>query len=625
MQPLNKHLSNPFVIDLRALAMMRVGVGLLLLADLWMRAPDVVAWLTDSGVLPRDLSMGFSNSYRWSLYWLNGSELWATSLMAIAALFAVMLVLGLRTRIASVASFIMLVSLHNRNPLLLQGGDNLLLLMVFWGCFLPWGQRMAIDASMVKEPTKNNRLLNVVTIAFVIQVLSVYFFSALLKTGSAWVEDGTAIYYALHNDLFALNLSHYWRDIDWLTHGLTEFVWWLELVGPLLALSPLFFVRLRTLMVLAFIAMEVGFIFNLRIGLFPYISIVSLVALLPYSVIERFWPKPNPNQPILKMYFDKTCVFCEKTCYLLKYIFGHSSATISAAQDDDHVGAILEKENSWVVIDQFDEEHLRWNALMLVISSGSRLRWLSAPLAKLGRSGDRIYNWIGDRRYAFGRVSAIWLPWRQESPKLGFTMTMLVAALTISLFWHNVSTVKKWDSIHGMSTGLDAGFRIPAPDFFNPIYRSLRLDQYWAMFAPTPARAGGWFWSPGLLRSGEIREIVAVPGTQFEMDQSADAEAMFKNYRWAKYKRRLRLKNYAGYRASYGDWLCKDWNEKFQDEEQLEAFNIYFVKHLTQPDHLPPKVSSHVVMRHHCTDPKLLKALPVEAAIASAAKKLDVQ
>ena len=625
MQALNKYLSNPFVIDLRALAMMRVGVGLLLLADLWMRAPDVVAWLTDGGVLPRDLSMQFSNSYRWSLYWLNGSELWATSLMAIAALFAVMLVLGLRTRIASVASFIMLVSLHNRNPLLLQGGDNLLLLMVFWGCFLPWGRRMAIDASMVKEPTKNNRLLNVVTIAFVIQVLSVYFFSALLKTGSAWVEDGTAIYYALHNDLFALNLSHYWRDLDWLTHGLTEFVWWLELVGPLLALSPLFFVRARTLMVVAFIAMEVGFIFNLRIGLFPYISIVSLVALLPYSVIERFWPKPNSNQPVLKMYFDKTCVFCEKTCYLLKYIFGHSSATISAAQDDEHVGPILEKENSWVVIDQFGEEHLRWNALMLVISSGTRLRWLSVPLAKFGRSGDRIYNWIGDRRHGFGRVTAFWLPWRRDTQKLGLTAAVLLSTLAASLLWHNFSTIKKWDSVHGISTGLESGIRVPAPAFLYPIYHSLRLDQYWAMFAPTPAKVGGWFWSPGLLRSGEIREIVAVPGTQFVLDQSVDAEAMFKNYRWAKYKRRLRLKKYAGYRASYGDWLCKDWNEKFQNEEQLEAFNIYFVKHLTQPDHLPPKVSSHVVMRHHCTDPKLLKARPVEAAIASAAKKLDVQ
>ena len=187
MKQLQKYLSNPFVADLRALAMMRIGVGLLLLADLWMRAPDVVAWLTDGGVLPRDLSMQFSNSYRWSLYWLNGSELWATSLMAIAALFAVMLVLGLRTRIAGVASFILLVSLQNRNPLLLQGGDNLMLLMVFWGCFLPWGQRLAIDASMVRQPTNNNRLLNIVSVALVIQVLSVYFFSALLKTGSAWV------------------------------------------------------------------------------------------------------------------------------------------------------------------------------------------------------------------------------------------------------------------------------------------------------------------------------------------------------------------------------------------------------------------------------------------------------
>ena len=128
MQQLNKYLNNPFVVDLRALAMMRIGVGLLLFADLWLRAPDVVAWLTDSGVLPRDLSMDFSNDYRWSLYWLNGSEFWASSLMVIAGIFSVMLVLGLRTRMASVGSFILLVSLHNRNPLLLQGGDNLLLL-----------------------------------------------------------------------------------------------------------------------------------------------------------------------------------------------------------------------------------------------------------------------------------------------------------------------------------------------------------------------------------------------------------------------------------------------------------------------------------------------------------------
>lgn len=112
MQQLNKYLNNPFVVDLRALAMMRIGVGLLLFADLWLRAPDVVAWLTDSGVLPRDLSMDFSNDYRWSLYWLNGSEFWASSLMVIAGIFSVMLVLGLRTRMASIGSFILLVSLH---------------------------------------------------------------------------------------------------------------------------------------------------------------------------------------------------------------------------------------------------------------------------------------------------------------------------------------------------------------------------------------------------------------------------------------------------------------------------------------------------------------------------------
>ena len=54
-------------------------------------------------------------------------------------LAALALVLGYRTRWAVVISLVMLISLHNRAPLVLQGGDNLLLLVLFWMCFLPIG------------------------------------------------------------------------------------------------------------------------------------------------------------------------------------------------------------------------------------------------------------------------------------------------------------------------------------------------------------------------------------------------------------------------------------------------------------------------------------------------------
>ena len=103
---------------------------------------------------------------------------------------------------ALVISLVMLISLHNRAPLVLQGGDNLLLLVLFWMCFLPIGQRYSIDAALVdpRQPASRpvpNAYLSVATVAILLQAMAVYFFSAFLKSGDEWYPDGTAIYYAL--------------------------------------------------------------------------------------------------------------------------------------------------------------------------------------------------------------------------------------------------------------------------------------------------------------------------------------------------------------------------------------------------------------------------------------------
>ena len=110
------------------------------------------------------------------------------------------------------------------------------------------------------------------------------------------MRDGTGIYYALHNDQVAFGLASLWRDWHGFTGALTHYVWWLELIGPILALSPLWFAGFRTLVVVALIAMEIGFIFNLRIGLFPFISSLSLIAILPSSVMNFLWRSEKPEK-----------------------------------------------------------------------------------------------------------------------------------------------------------------------------------------------------------------------------------------------------------------------------------------------------------------------------------------
>ena len=617
MRSLLNSFTNPFTLDLRALALMRIGVGALIVMDLLLRSQSLMAFMSEKGIMSRELSMSIAFDSRWSLYWINAEPIWAIFLMIVAAGFGIMLMFGMRTRLASIASFILLASLHNRNPYILQGGDNLLLLLTFWGCFLPWGERVSIDASMVREPRTDNRYFSVATVALVLQVLSVYFFSALLKTGPEWVRDGTGIYYALHNEQVAFGLASLWRDWHWFTVPMTHYVWWLELIGPILALSPLWFAGFRTLVLVALITMEIGFIFNLRIGLFPFISCVSLIAILPPTVMDYLWPKERSDRPRIRMYFDKGCAFCEKTCYLLRYILG-LNASVSAAQDDAEIGPVLERENSWVVVDEQGTQRLRWEALVFVVQASGRFAWLASLMKKAGTTGDYIYNWIGDRRYGFGTLTARFMPWRKSYPRVGVVASLLIAPLVVLLFWQNLSSIKVWNPVHGIDTGVTRGYRVPAPRFFSPLYRGLRLDQYWSMFAPYPQKDEGWFVMPGLLSDGRLIDLSA---SEFQLptaERPASSE-QFESYRWRKYMNFLWLKRNAKHRKNYGAWICNDWNSRHQGGEQLDAFNMYFIKEYTQPPGIKPRISSHRLLRYHCRNVAALKTWSLEKAVKSQA------
>lgn len=613
MRSLFKSLSNPFTLDLRALALMRIGVGALILVDLLLRASSFTAFMGERGVMSREMSMSVNSGWHWSLYWLNAEPVWAITIMTIAAGFALMLMLGVRTRIASVASFILLASLHARNPYLQQGGDNLLLLLTFWGCFLPWGERASIDASMVRQPRVSNRYFSTVSIALVLQVMSVYFFSALLKTGAEWVRDGTGIYYALHNDQVAFGLASLWRDWHGFTGILTHYVWWLELIGPILALSPLWFAGFRTLVVVALVAMEIGFMFNLRIGLFPFISSLSLIAILPSSVMDFLWRSEKKDKPLIQMYFDKECTFCEKTCYLLRYLLG-LNATIAAAQDDKQIGPILERENSWVVVDEQGVQRLRWEALVFVVRSSPRFSWVAKLMEKAGAGGDRVYNWIGDNRYGFGTLTARWMPWRKTYPRVGILSSVFVAVLAALLFWQNLSSIKVWNPVHGIDTGVARGYRIPPPKFFDPLYRSLRLEQYWNMFAPYPQKNDGWFIQPGVLSDGRLVNI-STEEIELPTAERPESSEQFKSYRWRKYMNFLWLKRNARHRKHYGAWVCRDWNRNHDKSEQLLAFNMYFIKERTLPQGRNSRPTTHILLRYHCRGAGLLAKKPLENAV----------
>lgn len=608
-------------IDLRSLAVLRIGLGLLILADLIIRGGDLGVWMADEGVFPRETIIDWVGSDRWSLYFVSGSWVWALLLHGLAGAAAVALILGFRTRWATLLSFILLASLHNRAPMVLQGGDNLLLLLIFWSFFLPLGARLSVDAALV-HPDKQtsismpNRYLSVATLAILLQAMAVYFFSAFLKSGDEWYQDGTAIYYALHLDDMATWFAHLWRDEDWLTVPLTRYVWWLELLGPVLIFSPWLRVPLRLLLMFAFITMEIGFIFNLHIGLFPLISILSIVLFTPtetWDALERrFWLSAGSGW---HMYYDQDCSFCLKMCWLLKTFLGLKHTPISPAQSDPEIAEILEREFSWVVVTPDGQRLTKWSAMVGVFSASPGLKWLAPVLAWPRRLGDRLYDWVAEHRGDFGRWFAVFLPWRSPAPLPGLGFQIFAAGFLIYILAYNVSSIPNWRlpfvTAEQGSTG-----EYSFPKEWRGLKRVLRLDQKWSMFAPYPRRWDAYLVVPGILASGKIVDVYhSVPEAPAFAKPEFLYDMKFKNYRWRKYTGRLGEKRYSRFLSPYGSFLCRRYNDAFGAEDPLTDFIVYRMVERTPAPGQTSEVKRRQIWRHWCSEKGPDKVTPaLEAA-----------
>ena len=275
-------LAQAVVLDLRSLALMRIALGAILIADLVIRAPDLALFYSDSGAVPRAVLHQPHYGLGFSLHLLDGSTWFQALLFLVAGLAAAALMIGWRTWLATVVSWLMLLSLQHRNVYLLQGGDMLLAAALFWALFLPWGRRFSVDAVRATGTPASNAFVGVPGAAWIGQICILYAFSVLIKHGSQWREEGTAIAYVLQAGQYNTTLAPLALAAPaWLLRALTWAVLALEAVCPLALLLPWRRNLPRTLIVLLLCSMHVGIAAMLAIGLFPLISITTLVGLLP--------------------------------------------------------------------------------------------------------------------------------------------------------------------------------------------------------------------------------------------------------------------------------------------------------------------------------------------------------
>ncbi len=281
-----------FSIDLRGLAAFRIAIAGVLLIDLATRVPDLVAHYTDYGFFSRGLMIRNSNPWRLSVHAMGGTAFWEALLFVIAILFACMLLLGWRTKLATISSWILLASLQSRNPLILSAGDELFVLLLFWAMFLPLGARWSVDAlRSAKEPGDLPReTCTIASASIILLVVGTYFLSAVMKTGDEWRVDGTAIYLALSNGDLSRGLADWLLPHDRLLRVMTFATFWLELVGAPLVLLPVFTRWVRLGIVAAFASFHIGILVFMAIGIFPLVCLCGWLVIVPgmvWDVLEK--------------------------------------------------------------------------------------------------------------------------------------------------------------------------------------------------------------------------------------------------------------------------------------------------------------------------------------------------
>jgi hypothetical protein len=184
---------------------MRIGIAIVIMADLLIRGGDLTAHYTDEGLWPTSLIHNFGWKIgSWSIHELSGSYSWALILFIIHFILALFLLFGFKTKITTLLIWLFTISLHNRNLFVQQSGDDLLRLVLFWGLFLPWNSHYSFDSKKGAVPLKQNVLAN---LGYLFLIASVYFFTVSLKTSTEWRSEGSAIYYALSLEQLRLPLG----------------------------------------------------------------------------------------------------------------------------------------------------------------------------------------------------------------------------------------------------------------------------------------------------------------------------------------------------------------------------------------------------------------------------------
>jgi hypothetical protein len=196
-------------------AVFRIALGLVQLINAWGLRRDLAYLYGPHGALGDAYRNGGFGLGRLSLVPLAiDRERWLRACWLVHVSAAAALTCGALTRPSAAVAFLTLTTLQSRNPLVTDGGDDVLRIMTFLTVFSQAGASLSVDywwshGGWVSQQPSNPwawRLMQ-------IQVSVVYAKSALAKLrGATWL-DGRAVYLATEVEDFRRRRLPAWADV----------------------------------------------------------------------------------------------------------------------------------------------------------------------------------------------------------------------------------------------------------------------------------------------------------------------------------------------------------------------------------------------------------------------------
>lgn len=270
-------------IDDRSLALFRIIMGILIIADVILRFRNLHFFYTDEGPVPAEFIVSEYNLY--SIFTVFTDPFSASVIFILQIILAMLLIVGFKTRTVMLLSALLVISVDVRNPFVTSYADVLFRFLLAWAVFLPLQNAWSVDAIQREALTQDWSIVNKVAGFFILfQMLAMYIVNGSFKFASyeEWMS-GWAFHTILHYDRITWLLGSYVREApEWFIQIGSIYWFVLMLIAPLLLV---FLGRFRYLLAGALMVGHLNIALTTRVGAFSFVAIGGLCLFLP----QKFW------------------------------------------------------------------------------------------------------------------------------------------------------------------------------------------------------------------------------------------------------------------------------------------------------------------------------------------------